>query len=785
MSETWLHNDIKNDQILIPGYQEPYRNDRPNRGGGGVCAYVTNNIISKRLRNLEPPSIDLLWLEIPLSNKRIIVGVGYRPPGQNREEVERFLDEFRTSLSNVIALGAESIVLVGDFNDRCTTWDSNHVLSELKNDFYDMLNAFDMVQLVNEITHTSGDTESLLDLIITDSPGFVQSFALLPPLGSKHVTLYLEFKITYLRDKNFTRHVWDYDKGDYENLNAHIINYPWNDIIHSYMDLNSKADNFTNEFLRLCSECIPNRHIRVKPRDLPWMNHTIKRLIRDRDRLYKKLRRTKTVQNETIWKNKAREVRVAINTARLHYRLMMKEKLSDPNLAPKKYWSLVKGIYGSKKGMGIPVIDVGTDHLTTSVDKAIAFTDFFRNQQTLTEPQGHQLPPLVRNTELRLSDISTTPNEVAKILQSLDLGKAHGVDGVSVRLLKETSESISVPLSCLFNESFNKSSVPSAWKKANVSPIHKKDSRSVVGNYRPISLLSTLGKVQERIVYRRLYRFLSDNNLLTPKNSGFKEKDSAIYQLISIVDKIYRALEDGKDISMVFLDVSKAFDKVWHLGLLHKLKTNGIDGKLFEWLEDYLTNRMISVVINGQSAPWAKTNAGVPQGSILGPLLFLVFINDVVDDIESDINLFADDTSLMNIIEQIQDSYATLNRDLEKLSEWADQWLVTYNAAKTVSLHISRRQYDDAHPLLTLKNTPITEVETHRHLGVDLEGYFSWGTHLRRISGKASKCVGLMRRVCRDLPRECLENLYSTMVRPILEYGGLLYDGSPQYKQLT
>ena len=193
MSETWLHDNIDDDQIMLAGYQEPYRNDRPNRGGGGVCAYVTNNIISNRLKNLEPPSIDLLWLEVPLSNKRIIVGVGYRPPGQNREEVERFLDEFRTSLSNVIALGAESIVLVGDFNDRCTTWDSNHVLSELKNDFYDMLNAFDMVQLVNEITHTVGDTESLLDLIITDSPGFVQSFALLPPLGSKHVTLYLDF----------------------------------------------------------------------------------------------------------------------------------------------------------------------------------------------------------------------------------------------------------------------------------------------------------------------------------------------------------------------------------------------------------------------------------------------------------------------------------------------------------------------------------------------------------------------------------------------------------------
>jgi hypothetical protein len=513
------------------------------------------------------------------------------------------------------------------------------------------------------------------------------------------------------------------------------------------------------------------------------MNHNCKCLIRDRNRLYKKFRRVKNIINEANWKNKAREVRLGINTARMQYRESMKEKLSDPSLAPKKYWSLVKGIYGSKKGMGIPVLEVGNKQLSTSVEKARAFTDYFKCQQTLLEPVGHLLPPLQMNTDLRLTDVITTPGEVKKILQSLELGKAHGVDGVSVRLLKETSESISSPLSSLFNKSFNNCEVPLAWKKANVSPIHKKDSRSIVSNYRPISLLSTLAKVQERIVYKCLYRFLADNNLLTPKNSGFKEKDSAMYQLTSIVDKIYRALEDGKDINMVFLDVSKAFDKVWHRGLLHKLKTNGIDGNLYRWIQDYLSNRMIRVVINGQNAPWADTNAGVPQGSILGPLLFLVYINDVVENVESDINLFADDTSLMKIIDQIQESYETVNRDLQKLSDWADQWLVTYNETKTVSLFISTRRANDAHPILRLNNSDIVEVATHRHLGVDLEGSFSWDTHLRRVSSKASKCVGLMRRVCRDIPRECLENLYTTMVRPILEYGGLLYDGSPIYQK--
>ena len=238
--------------------------------------------------------------------------------------------------------------------------------------------------------------------------------------------------------------------------------------------------------------------------------------------------------------------------------------------------------------------------------------------------------------------------------------------------------------------SFDRAQVSITWKEANVSPVHKKNCRSIIEKYRPISLLSTLGKVQERIVYRRLYKYLSDNNLLTNQNSGFKERDSAMCQLIKIVDTIYKTLETGKDVSMVFLDILKVFDRVWHRGLLQKLKANGVDGKFLNWIANYLSDRKIRVVLNGQKAAWTTTNAGVPQGSILGPLLFLVFINDVVDGIDSNINLFADDTSLLNIIDQLISAYETVNDDLTKLSSWADQWLVKYNATKTVSLHISR-----------------------------------------------------------------------------------------------
>jgi hypothetical protein len=262
---------------------------------------------------------------------------------------------------------------------------------------------------VNEPTHFARNgSESLIDLVITDSPGFVKKIEVQPPLGSNHASIYLEYNITYSRDKNYHRHVWDYDKGDFINLNDIISDYTWDNLLASTEDISIKADLWSESFLGLCKDCIPNRDIHVKPRDLPWITHECKYHIRCRNRLYKRFRRSKDQRDEILWKNKAREVRVVLNMARLKYRIKVKESLCNPQMAAKKYWSLVKRIYGSKKGMGIPVLEVGDDQLCTSTDKANAFTKYFGDQQTIVEPIGHLLPVLTMLTDKRLCNIQTS-----------------------------------------------------------------------------------------------------------------------------------------------------------------------------------------------------------------------------------------------------------------------------------------------------------------------------------------------------------------------------------------
>ena len=240
---------------------------------------------------------------------------------------------------------------------------------------------------------------------------------------------------------------------------------------------------------------------------------------------------------------------------------------------------------------------------------------------------------------------------ILDILKQLPSGKATGPDGLGNCILASTAVSIYKPLCKLFNYCLSKTCFPSCWKVANVTPVHKNDERKLCKNYRPISLLCNISKVFERAIYNILYNYyLIEHSLLNHKNAGFKRGDSTINQLLYISNKISSSLDQGKEVRMVFLDAAKAFDKVWHKGILFKLRQLGVAQDFVNWFEFYFSARKQKVVINGASSSSLFIEAGVPQGSILGPLLFLVYVNDITNEVTCDINLFADDTSLTEVV---------------------------------------------------------------------------------------------------------------------------------------
>ena len=359
-----------------------------------------------------------------------------------------------------------------------------------------------------------------------------------------------------------------------------------------------------------------------------------------------------------------------------------------------------------------------------------------------------------------LDSITITPVEVLDVLRTLHLGKASGPDGINNYILKEVAYQISYPLSQIYNQSLNTSIFPSSWKISNVCPICKSGDSAIASNYRPVSLLNTMEKVFERIVFKNVFNYLKVTNFFTPSQSGFLPGDSTVNQVVFLYNKICKALDEGLEIRVIFFDISKAFDKVWHEGLLYKISKAGTGGKLLSWFLNYLSNRYQRVVLPGVVSDFSSINAGVPQGSILGPLLFLVYINDMVNDIESNINLFADDTSLSMVVGDPDTAGAILQTDINKITALANRWLVKFNPSKSESLIISRKRNKPAHPKLFMSGVEIPSVQVHKHLGIFISNDGSLEYHVNQILMKAWKRIGIMRNLKLHLDRTSLQTIY-------------------------
>ena len=316
------------------------------------------------------------------------------------------------------------------------------------------------------------------------------------------------------------------------------------------------------------------------------------------------------------------------------------------------------------------------------------------------------------------------------------------------------------------------------WKHANVQPVHKKDSRQIVSNYRPISLLPIFGKNFEKIMFDSMYSFFQTNNLITSNQSGFIPRDSTINQLLSITTEIFEAFESYDEVRAVFLDMSKAFDKVWHEGLIFKLKQNGLNGQTLKILTNYLSNRKQRVVINGIQSEWKPILSGVPQGSILGPLLFLIYINDLTDNIISNIKLYADDSSLFARVRDVNTTHDQLMTDLDSITKWANDWKMKFNpeiSKQAIEVIFSAKYKKASHPLLDFNGIPVARESSTKHLGITLDERLTFRKHIKEAISKAKKGLALMKFLSKYLTPKVLDQTFKMYVRPHLDYGDVIF----------
>ena len=773
VSETHLDQNVVDNDVELCNYTI-LRNDR-NRRGGGVALYVHNSITVLRRADLEQSNIEMLWAEIMFKNHKIIICVCYRQPNQSIAEIDTFLNALDNSLSQAAGVSHNKnvvTVLLGDFNDRCTNWTSDHRDSELGLKLVNLFESYSLSQLIN--APTRGD--NLLDLLATDAPAYFTNVDILDEIsGLDHKIIHGSMSIVRPQHKQMSRRIWLYDRGNYDFFNDILLAMNWDDFFSSTNDINLIVQNMTKLLNIIADDCIPHNDIHVRARDKPGMTVAIRGLFRQCKRLHKKWKRTGDAAHHEQFRNKRREAKSAFRASRDKFYNNTASKLTDPNTSAKTFWKITKLVYGTKRVQSIPHLIVGDRLITETAEKAEVFNQYFTEQCKLVPTQNDPLPDFTLLTDNKIETIILTSVEIFNILKHLNVSKAVGPDKISNRILKECAISLSEPLARLFNLSLAQGVFPSCWKIANVIPIFKKESKNNASNYRPISLLSSLSKVLEKAVHYHLYTYLNDHSLLTVKNSGFKQKDSTVNQLLSIVHKLYSGLDNKENACLVFLDISKAFDRVWHEGLLFKLKQLGISGTFLKWLESYLALRKQRVILDGCCSDVSYVEAGVPQGSILGPLLFLVYVNDLVTDLECDPHFFADDTSLLDIFTNPLTSSLKINRDLERIYKWGRLWRVKFNPIKTIFQIISNRK-NVIYPNLIFDGVVIKRSIEHVHLGLTITSNLSWQRHIDKAILKANKLLYVMNNIKTKLPRNALCALYKSMLLPVIEYCDVIFD---------
>ena len=559
------------------------------------------------------------------------------------------------------------------------------------------MSRYNLTNIIQDPTRVTDHSSTLIDpIIVNNSVNVIDSGVIGGDTTvSDHRATYIAIQNTHIKSTCFKRRVWSYNRADFNALNTDINLYDWDSMFNSSVDINSMCLNFTNTFIDLCTKHIPNKIVTIRPNDKVWFDSDLRLELRKRDRFRKKAIKTHKFSDWQKYKGSRNKVNNMKKHARLTYYSNLENIVIDSRPNPKAYWKLVRNFMKETKvDTAIPPLEFldaqnETKYAYDNKTKARILNTYFCSVSNIDESSA-QIPDFNIRNNNRLTDILITEQDIKDQIKVLQSNKAVGNDFISHIMLKGTCESIAKPLTYIFRNSIQSGVFPSIWKQANVVPIFKKGNKHISSNYRPISLLSCVGKLFERVVFKYTYNFLHSNKIFYELQSGFLPGRNTDSQLIEMYHSICKALNENNYSCVIFCDFSKAFDRVWHRGLLLKLKCYGIDNKLLAWFESYITGRQQRVIIGTDQSEYEMVKAGVPQGSVLGPLLFLIYVNDISDSLISITRLFADDTSLQHSSRSLNEIENTLNTDLISLNSWSNKWLMKFNTQKT-HIMISKR----------------------------------------------------------------------------------------------
>ena len=781
MTETWLNSSHYSSEYFDQTFIV-YRRDRhplSNERGGGVLIAVHTDYASESVQLDCSSTIEYLCVKISVNKKsNLYLYTAYIPPNSNAAVYKMHCD----AVSKIPSKPIDTIIVLGDFNIPRADWilddDESNVLVPTSitpthaADFIDQIIGNGLFQ-VNSIRNSQ---HKLLDLIFTNDHSNCEVIRTkeLSNIDDYHPPLLIQME-WHLNQPSIIQQKRKYDfyKTDFIKLNNYLAAQNFDELFTN-KDINEKVEVFYDILLDGIKSSTPMK-ITKKKSKCPWFNPELQRL---KNKKNKEWKRCVGSSDKSSFEAAFNAFNVMNTQCFDLYRIKMQSSLKDN---PSEFWNYVKSLRNTDNNPAS--LKLGDKTSTDELEQAELFASFFK--KNFIQPQISTVSPTSNRTQPTLSSpphtSSTSSNDfvideyyIFDELEKIDTKKGAGPDNIHPLILKHCSAQLYKPLAMLFNDSLLKGYFPNKWKFSSVKPVFKKGARSNVENYRPIAKLPTIAKFFESLVNKKLSKLIE--RYIVHQQHGFRRGKSTVTNLSEFTTYALKGISAGFQVDVLYTDFAKAFDRVNHKILFAKLRNYNIPENLIAWLKSYLSNRRQFVRYGNSDSTEFTVNSGVPQGSHIGPTLFLLFINDLATHLGDDvyISLFADDVKLAKVINSPLDA-ASLQSAINKLKEWCDTNELHLNLSKCEVLTLSHKR-NNVSTNYNFGNHTFEHVNQHKDLGVLIDQKLKFNEHIEAITSKATAALGFLKRFCFDLrDHQTLKVLFYTLVQSQLEYCSVVW----------